>query len=126
MIPCPHVHGWDIRRATRRGLRGNALQRREPLVVPALNQSEATELPFSRIEVTVMIGVACDEPGAADPVDRINPVNHLHRERQAGDPRVAGPLVLEGNWLPGIYEHKPSVTGIRTGTRPRFERAIAS
>jgi len=35
-----------------------------------------------------------------------------------------GPLVVEGNWLPGIYEHKPSVTGIRTGTRPRFERAI--
>jgi len=37
-----------------------------------------------------------------------------------------GPLVLEGNWLPGIYEHKPSVTGIRTGTRARFERAIRS
>ena len=35
-----------------------------------------------------------------------------------------GPLVLEGNWLPGIYEHKPSVTGIRTGTRPRFEKVI--
>ncbi|MCL2514528.1 MAG: flagellar biosynthesis protein [Microbacteriaceae bacterium] len=38
---------------------------------------------------------------------------------------AAGPLVLEGNWLPGIYEHKPSVTGIRTGTRPRFEQAIS-
>ena len=38
---------------------------------------------------------------------------------------ASGPLVLEGNWLPGIYEHKPSVTGIRTGTRARFERAIA-
>lgn len=37
---------------------------------------------------------------------------------------AAGPLVLEGNWLPGIYEHKPSVTGIRTGTRPRFEKVI--
>ncbi|MFC4244470.1 sugar-transfer associated ATP-grasp domain-containing protein [Gryllotalpicola reticulitermitis] len=37
-----------------------------------------------------------------------------------------GPLVLEGNWLPGIYEHKPSVTGIRTGTRARFERAIVA
>lgn len=34
------------------------------------------------------------------------------------------PLVLEGNWLPGIYEHKPSVTGIRTGTRPRFDKVI--
>lgn len=37
-----------------------------------------------------------------------------------------GPLVVEGNWLPGIYEHKPSVTGIRTGTRPRFEKVIGS
>ncbi|HEY0247772.1 MAG TPA: sugar-transfer associated ATP-grasp domain-containing protein [Gryllotalpicola sp.] len=37
-----------------------------------------------------------------------------------------GPLVLEGNWLPGIYEHKPSVTGIRTGTRPRFEKVIGA
>jgi hypothetical protein len=35
-----------------------------------------------------------------------------------------GPLVLEGNWLPGIYEHKPSVTGVRTGSRPRFEKVI--
>lgn len=34
------------------------------------------------------------------------------------------PVVLEGNWLPGIYEHKPSVTGIRTGTRASFEKAI--
>lgn len=37
-----------------------------------------------------------------------------------------GPLVVEGNWLPGIYEHKPSVTGIRTGTRPRFENVIGA
>ncbi|KQV07994.1 sugar-transfer associated ATP-grasp domain-containing protein [Leifsonia sp. Root112D2] len=37
-----------------------------------------------------------------------------------------GPLVVEGNWLPGIYEHKPSVTGIRRGTRPRFEKIIGA
>lgn len=37
-----------------------------------------------------------------------------------------GPILVEGNWVPGIYEHKPSVTGIRTGTRSRFERAIGA
>jgi hypothetical protein len=37
-----------------------------------------------------------------------------------------GPMVVEGNWLPGIYEHKPSATGIRTGTRPRFEKVIGA
>lgn len=37
-----------------------------------------------------------------------------------------GPLVLEGNWLPGIYEHKPSVTGVRVGSRPRFEKVIGA
>lgn len=37
-----------------------------------------------------------------------------------------GPVVVEGNWVPGLYEHKPSVTGIRIGTRARFERAIGA
>jgi len=35
-----------------------------------------------------------------------------------------GPLVIEGNWGTGIYENKPSVTGIRTGHRPRYRAAI--
>ena len=29
-----------------------------------------------------------------------------------------GPLLVEGNWAAGVYENKPSVTGIRTG-KPR-------
>lgn len=37
-----------------------------------------------------------------------------------------GPVVVEGNWVPGLYEHKPSVTGIRTGTRARFEAAVGA
>ena len=35
-----------------------------------------------------------------------------------------GPVLIEGNWAAGVYENKPSVTGIRTGSRPRFRRAI--
>lgn len=35
-----------------------------------------------------------------------------------------GPVLVEGNWAVGIYEHKPSVSGIRTGTRPIFAAAI--
>ncbi len=37
---------------------------------------------------------------------------------------VDGPVLIEGNWAAGVYENKPSVTGIRTGSRPRFRRAI--
>lgn len=35
-----------------------------------------------------------------------------------------GPVVVEGNWMPGAYENKPSATGIRTGSRPRFREVI--
>lgn len=35
-----------------------------------------------------------------------------------------GPILIEGNWAAGVYENKPSVTGIRTGSLPRFRRAI--
>lgn len=35
-----------------------------------------------------------------------------------------GPVLVEGNWAAGVYENKPSVTGIRTGTRPRFQSII--
>lgn len=30
-----------------------------------------------------------------------------------------GPLLIEGNWTPGLYETRVSATGIRTGTRER-------
>lgn len=35
-----------------------------------------------------------------------------------------GPVLVEGNWAAGVYENKPSVTGIRTGHRPQYQRAI--
>lgn len=35
-----------------------------------------------------------------------------------------GPIVIEGNWGTGVYENKPSVLGIRTGHRPRYQKAI--
>lgn len=35
-----------------------------------------------------------------------------------------GPVIIEGNWGTGVYEVKPSVLGIRTGHRPRFQKAI--
>ena len=35
-----------------------------------------------------------------------------------------GPVLVEGNWGAGVYENKPSVTGIRTGNRPRYQKAI--
>lgn len=35
-----------------------------------------------------------------------------------------GPVLVEGNWAAGVYENKPSVTGIRTGHKPRYRAAI--
>jgi len=36
-----------------------------------------------------------------------------------------GPVLVEGNWAAGVYENKPSATGIRTGHRGRYLAAIA-
>lgn len=35
-----------------------------------------------------------------------------------------GPVLVEGNWGAGVYENKPSVTGIRTGHKARYQKAI--
>ena len=35
-----------------------------------------------------------------------------------------GPVLVEGNWGAGVYENKPSVTGMRTGHKPRYREAI--
>ncbi|GAA1467672.1 sugar-transfer associated ATP-grasp domain-containing protein [Microbacterium thalassium] len=35
-----------------------------------------------------------------------------------------GPVLVEGNWGAGVYENKPSVTGIRTGHKQRYRDAI--
>jgi len=37
-----------------------------------------------------------------------------------------GPVLVEGNWAAGVYENKPSATGIRTGHRGRYLAAIAA
>jgi hypothetical protein len=35
-----------------------------------------------------------------------------------------GPVLVEGNWGAGVYENKPSVTGVRTGHKGRYREAI--
>ncbi|WP_298036434.1 sugar-transfer associated ATP-grasp domain-containing protein [uncultured Microbacterium sp.] len=35
-----------------------------------------------------------------------------------------GPVLVEGNWGCGVYENKPSVSGIRTGHKPRYQEVI--
>ena len=35
-----------------------------------------------------------------------------------------GPVLVEGNWGAGVYENKPSVSGIRTGRREVYRKAI--
>ncbi|HWD61046.1 MAG TPA: sugar-transfer associated ATP-grasp domain-containing protein [Humibacter sp.] len=35
-----------------------------------------------------------------------------------------GPIIVEGNWMPGAYENKPSATGVRTGSLPRFRELM--
>jgi hypothetical protein len=37
-----------------------------------------------------------------------------------------GPVLVEGNWAAGVYENKPSATGIRTGHRERYLAAISA
>lgn len=34
------------------------------------------------------------------------------------------PILVEGNWAAGVYENKPTVTGIRTGSLPRYKAVI--
>lgn len=35
-----------------------------------------------------------------------------------------GPLIIEGNWTPGLYETRVSATGIRTGSRAQHQPVI--
>jgi len=35
-------------------------------------------------------------------------------------------VLVEGNWAAGVYENKPSATGIRTGHKDRYLTAINS
>lgn len=36
-----------------------------------------------------------------------------------------GPLLIEGNWIPGLYETRVLATGIRTGSRPAHEAVMS-
>ena len=36
----------------------------------------------------------------------------------------SGPIIVEGNWMPGAYENKPSATGVRTGSLPHFREVM--
>lgn len=38
--------------------------------------------------------------------------------------RADRPVLLEGNWMPGAYENKPTATGRRTGSLPRFREVV--
>jgi hypothetical protein len=70
-------------------------ERRELLGVPLLDHAEAAELALLAVEVAVVVGVAGDEAIAADVVNGLDVLNHVHRERQPGDPRCTVALVLQ-------------------------------
>ncbi len=36
----------------------------------------------------------------------------------------AGPVLVEGNWAAGVYENKPTASGVRTGTKARFLEVV--
>ena len=67
-------------------------ERRELFGVPLLDHAEATELALVAVEVAVVVGVAGDEAVAADAVVGLDPLDHMDRERQPGDPGLAGGL----------------------------------
>ena len=54
---------------------------------------EAAELALGPVAVPVVVGIARDEAVAADAVDGLHALNHMHRERQLGNPGAAGLLV---------------------------------
>ena len=62
--------------------------------VPLLDHAEAPELALDAVEVAVVVGVAGGEAVAADAVVGLDPLDHVDREGQAGDPGSAG-VVLQ-------------------------------
>src|SRR2546423_1006197 len=59
----------------------------EVLGVPLLHHPEPAELSLLTIEVPFVIRVPRDETVSTDAVERLYPINDVHRERQARDPR---------------------------------------
>ena len=77
------------------GQRAAARERGELFRVPLFHHAEATELALLAVEVAVVVGVAGDEAVAADVVVCLDALDHMHREGQPGDPRLAVALVLQ-------------------------------
>ena len=66
------------------------------LDIHLLDAAEAAELALDAIEIAVVVGVACwTKRSAATCRDGLDSLDHMHRERQPGDPRLAGALVLQ-------------------------------
>ena len=65
----------------------------ELLGVPLLHHSEAAKLAFDTVIVAVMVGIARDEIVAADPVKRLDLLDHVDGKRNARDPGRAGELI---------------------------------
>ena len=92
------VHRRDVRCGGDVVCRGNALlsvKGGELLRVPLLHHAEAAELALLAVEVAVVVGVAGDEAVAADVVVGLDALDHMHRERQPGDPGFAVAFVLQ-------------------------------
>ena len=92
------VHRRHVRGGVDVGRRRELAARRERgelLGVPLLDHAEAAELALVAVEVAVVVGVAGDEAVAADVVVGLDALDHVHRERQPGDPGLAGALVLQ-------------------------------
>ena len=66
---------------------------RDFLGVPLVHSPEAAEFALDAVEISVVVGVAGDEPVATDVVVDLHPFDDMDRERYAGDPRRAGELV---------------------------------
>ncbi len=70
-------------------------KRSEFLGIPLLHFAETAKLALDTIIVAVVVGVTCDEAAAADPVVRLDSLDHMHWERKPRDPRLAVLFILQ-------------------------------
>ena len=71
------------------------LQGADLLGIPLFHHPEAAKFALFAVEIAVVIGVAGDEAVVADVVIGLDPLDHMNREGQAGDPGLSGGLVLQ-------------------------------
>src|SRR5664280_585684 len=79
------------------GARGD----RDDVGVVLVDPCEAPELPLDPVVVTVVVAVRRDHAGAGDLLVDLDAADHVHRERERRDPRVAEGGVLDvegGRW----------------------------